>query len=40
MTPDGENIPACLIGVEASTGAFYWRREFEKQGHTVKVLSL
>lgn len=23
------NIPACLIGIEASTGAFYWQREFE-----------
>lgn len=27
------NIPACLIGVEASTGEFYWQREFEKLGH-------
>ncbi|MEY8712281.1 IS110 family transposase [Mangrovibacter phragmitis] len=33
------NIPACLIGVEASTGAFYWQREFEKLGHNVKVIS-
>ena len=33
------NIPACLIGVEASTGAFYWQREFEKMGHKVKVIS-
>ncbi len=33
------NIPACLIGVEASTGAFYWQREFEKLGHRVKVIS-
>lgn len=33
------NIPACLIGVEASTGAFYWQREFEKLGHKVKVIS-
>lgn len=33
------NILACLIGVEASTGAFYWQREFEKLGHKVKVLS-
>jgi transposase len=33
------NIPACLIGVEASTGAFYWQREFEKPGHKVKVIS-
>ncbi|BBV07407.1 hypothetical protein BML2537_09010 [Providencia stuartii] len=33
------NIPACLIGVEASTGAFYWQHEFEKLGHKVKVIS-
>ncbi|BBE80108.1 MULTISPECIES: IS110 family transposase [Phytobacter] len=33
------NIPACLIGIEASTGAFYWQREFEKLGHNVKVIS-
>ncbi|GKW33473.1 hypothetical protein PEC730217_22530 [Pectobacterium carotovorum subsp. carotovorum] len=33
------NIPDCLIGVEASTGAFYWQREFEKLGHKVKVIS-
>lgn len=33
------NIPACLIGIEASSGAFYWQREFEKLGHKVKVIS-
>ncbi|CNK40981.1 transposase [Yersinia intermedia] len=33
------NIPACLIGIEASTRAFYWQREFEKLGHKVKVIS-
>ena len=31
------NIPACLIGIEASTGAFHWQREFEKLGHKVKI---
>ena len=33
------NIPACLIGIEASTGTFYWQREFEKLEHKVKVTS-
>lgn len=33
------NIPACLTGVEASTGTFYCQREFEKLGHKVKVIS-
>ncbi|WP_456405772.1 IS110 family RNA-guided transposase [Thiolapillus sp.] len=32
-------LPSCLIGVEACTGAFYWQREFEKLGHHVKVIS-
>jgi transposase len=34
----GELEP-CLIGIEASTGAFYWQRQFEKLGHTVKVIA-
>lgn len=33
------NIPVCLIGIEACTGAFYWQREFEKLGHKVKIIS-
>ncbi|KGL55035.1 hypothetical protein KR94_11155 [Pantoea ananatis] len=33
------NIPASLTGIEASTGAFYWQREFEKLGHKVKITS-
>jgi transposase len=32
-------LPRCLIGVEACTGAFYWQREFEKLGHQVKIIS-
>lgn len=32
------NIPAGLIGIEISTGTFYWQREFEKLGHNVKVI--
>lgn len=34
----GELEP-CLIGIEASTGAFYWQRQFEKLGHTVRVMA-
>jgi transposase len=33
------SIPPCTIGLEACTGAFYWQREFQTQGHTVKVIS-
>jgi transposase len=32
-------LPPCLIGIEASTGAFYWQRQFEKLGHTVKIIA-
>jgi transposase len=32
-------LEPCLIGIEASTGAFYWQRQFEKLGHTVKVIA-
>jgi transposase len=34
----GELEP-CLIGIEASTGAFYWQRQFEKLGHEVKIMA-
>jgi transposase len=34
----GELAP-CLIAIEASTGAFYWQRQFEKLGHTVKIVA-
>src|SRR5262245_56460479 len=32
-------LDPCLIGVEACTGAFYWQREFERYGHTVKIIA-
>jgi len=32
-------LSPCLIGIEASTGAHYWAREFEKLGHTVKIMA-
>jgi transposase len=34
----GELDP-CLIGIEASTGAFYWQRQFEKLNHTVRIMA-
>jgi transposase len=33
------NLPPCLIGMEACSGAHYWARRFEKMGHTVKLIS-
>src|SRR6202140_4706968 len=38
LTVLGELEP-CLIGIEASTGAFYWQRQFEKLGHRVKIMA-
>ena len=32
-------LPPCKIGIEASTGAFYWQREFEALGHTVRIIA-
>lgn len=33
------DLPSCTIGIEACTGAFYWQRQFEGLGHTVKVIA-
>lgn len=32
-------IPACVIGIEACTGAFFWQRQFEALGHEVKIIA-
>jgi transposase len=32
-------LPPCLIGMEACSGAHHWAREFEKMGHTVRVMA-
>jgi transposase len=33
------NMPKCLIGMEACSGAHYWAREFKKLGHEPKLIS-
>lgn len=33
------SIPPCLIGMEACTGAHHWAREFERYGHTVRLIA-
>ena len=33
------NLPACVIGIEACTGAHYWARLFGQMGHTVKMMA-
>ena len=32
-------LPACLIGMEACSGAHHWAREFQKYGHTVRLMA-
>lgn len=33
------NLPPCLIGMEACSGAHHWAREFSKFGHTVRMMA-
>ena len=32
-------LPACLIGMEACSGAHHWAREFAEFGHTVRLMA-
>jgi transposase len=34
-----KNLPACLIGMEACSGAHYWARELSGMGHCVKLIA-
>ena len=33
------NLPPCLIGMEACSGAHHWAREFARFGHTVRMMA-
>jgi hypothetical protein len=33
------NLPPCLIGMEACSGAHHWARLFRQHGHTVKLMT-
>lgn len=33
------NLPPCLIGMEACSGAHHWARQFREHGHTVKLMA-
>ena len=37
LLPELAKLPACVIGIEACTGAFFWQRQFETLGHTVRI---
>jgi transposase len=32
-------LPPCLVAMEACSGAHHWAREFQKLGHTVKLIA-
>lgn len=34
-----QNLPPCLVGMEACGGAHYWARKFQSYGHTVKLMA-
>lgn len=38
VVPFFGNLPTCLIGMEACSGAHYWARELQKLGHDVKLI--
>lgn len=33
------NLPPCVIGMEACSGAHHWARQFRAHGHTVKLMA-
>lgn len=33
------SLPPCLIGMEACSGSHHWAREFQKLGHTVRIMA-
>ena len=33
------NLPPCLIGMEACSGAHQWARDFAMFGHTVRLMA-
>lgn len=33
------NLPPCLIGMEACSGAHHWARQFRQFGHTVRLMA-
>lgn len=33
------NLPACLIGIEACSGAHHWARKLQALGHTVRLMA-
>jgi len=34
------NLPPCLIGMEACSGAHHWARQLHSLGHDVRIIAL
>ena len=39
LLPFLANVPPCLIGLEACSGAHFWAREIQQLGHEVKLIA-
>jgi transposase len=39
LLPLMANLPPCVIGIEACTGAHHWARLFRQFGHTVRLIA-
>ena len=39
VLPYFAQLPPCLVGLEACGGAHYWAREFQKLGHTARLMA-
>lgn len=39
LLPYMQNLPPCLVAMEACGGAHYWARKFRSYGHTVKLIA-
>jgi transposase len=33
-----QNLPPCLVGIEACASSHYWSRELQALGHTVRLM--
>ena len=39
LLPFIASLHPCVIGIEACASAFYWARQFQNRGHTVRIIS-
>jgi transposase len=39
LMPFMASLPPCLVGIEACASAFHWARQFQRHGHTIRIIS-